>query len=173
MGGWFPSPILPPRWALRFRRGIRLQQGTMQMTFSDMIQAAAQFESDREIVKEIYRRWPNIRVKFLDPDRIANLTDKPFMICEVTPDGKEHVVFMCDYLDNRVIKQLEMNDQEHVDLEAIFERETARMEKEEADRKAEKDGEVQDLLLSGVKHFNKGKLKFRYTDEHGDKKVVG
>lgn len=141
--------------------------------FEEMMMAAHQVEKDVAVVKEIYDRWPNIRVKYLDPDYLADVHDKPFMICEVDERGNEHIIFTCDALDGRVLEQLKRNDQANVDLEAIFERETQKMEREEASRRAEADAITQDLVEVGIRHFNKGKMKYRWTDEFGDKKVVG
>lgn len=135
--------------------------------------AAKQVEKDVAVVKEIYDRWPNVRVKYLDPDHVALPNDKPFMICEVDEHGNEHIIFTCDALDARVLEQLKRNDAAHVDLEAVFEREMQKVQREEASRQAEEEGKALDLLEVGIRHFNKGKLKYRFTDEYGDKKVVG
>ena len=141
--------------------------------YEEMMLAANQVEKDVAVVREIYDRWPNVRVKYLDPDHVAMPNDKPFMICEVDEQGNEHIIFTCDALDGRVIEQLKRNDSHNVDLEAIFERETQKVQREEAGRQAEIDGATQDLVEVGIRHFNKGKMKYRWIDEYGDKKVVG
>ena len=138
----------------------------------EMLLAANQVERDVAVVREIHDRWPNVRVKYLDPDHVAMPNDKPFMICEVV-EGVEHIIFTCDALDGRVIEQLKRNDAHHVDLEAVFRREEEKVAREEAYREEQADGEVQDLIEVGIRHFNKGKLKYRWKDEYGDKKVAG
>lgn len=141
--------------------------------FHEMMLAANQVEKDVAVVKEIYDRWPNIRVKYLDPDHVALPNDKPFMICEVDEYGNEHIIFTCEALDGRVIEQLKRNDSHNVDLQEVFEREMQKVQREEAAKQAEEDGKALDLIEVGIRHFNKGKLKYRWTDEHGDKKVAG
>ncbi len=143
-----------------------------QLTYEEMMLAARQVEHDRAVVKEIYERWPNVRVKYLDPDHVAAPNDKPFMVLEVI-EGKEHIIFTCDSLDARVIEQLKRNDQHHVDLEEVFRRETEKIQKAEEYKEEQESGAIQDLVVTGIKHFNRGKLKYRWTDEYGEKKVAG
>lgn len=144
-----------------------------QLTYQEMMLAAQQVEHDRAVVKEIYARWPNVRVKYLDPDHVAAPNDRPFMVVEVDERGGEHIIFTCDAIDERVIEQLKRNDQHHVDLEEVFRRETEKIQKAEEYKEEQESGAVQDLLEVGIRHFNRGKLKYRWTDEYGDKKVAG
>lgn len=139
-----------------------------------MIQTHAQtlFERDFEIVKELYSRFPSIRVKVLDPDRASELTDKPYIITELCQDGVERILMRVDRLDSNLINYLYSIDQEFNDIELAVEKAIQKATKEREAKEAEEANQAQDLVAVGVKHFNKGKLAFRYKDEHGDKKVI-
>lgn len=145
----------------------------MNINDQTILAAQAEFDYNLEIVREIYERWPSVRVKFLDPDKLPDLTDKPFILTELCSDGKERIIFSCDRLDRRVIDYLHSIDQEYNDIQAKMLKAEQDKALSEASKEAEKREAATDLIAVGVKHFNSGKLKFRYTNEHGEKRVVG
>lgn len=134
--------------------------------------ASVQLERDQAIVREIQDRWPNLKVRYLDPDKLAHATDHPFTIWERCADGVERIVYGFDRIGPELIEDLHKMDQAQVNLDEVVRKIEADAAKQAAEKEAEEDGEAGDLLAVGVKHFNSGKLKFRFTDKNGDKKVV-
>lgn len=62
------------------------------------------------IVERVLEYDPNLRVKYLDPDRGGELGDPPYKIFERCPDGHERLVFGVWSLDERVLERLEAAD---------------------------------------------------------------
>lgn len=67
-------------------------------------------EGSYEIVRKIQEYDPNLRVQYLDPERASDLTDAPYRILELCPDGIPRVVFTVWELDERVIERLHRAD---------------------------------------------------------------
>lgn len=134
--------------------------------------AAIQVERDQKIVGEIYDRWPNLRVRFLDPDKASDITDHPFTLWELCPDGQERIVFGFDRIGPELIDQIHSMNQATVDLDEVVRQAEAKFEKESAAKEAEQDGQDRDLIAVGIKHFNSGKLKYKFTNEHGEKRTI-
>lgn len=68
------------------------------------------------IVERIQEYDPNLRIKYLDPDRGGELTDPPYKIMELCPDGHERLVFGVWELDHRVLERLYMADTQRHDI---------------------------------------------------------
>lgn len=58
------------------------------------------------IVRRIMEYDPNLRVQYLDPERASDITDAPYRILEMCPDGIPRVVFTVWELDERVVERL-------------------------------------------------------------------
>lgn len=145
----------------------------MDLNQQVMLVAELMFEDNLKIVREIYDRWPNVRVKCLDPDMFPDLTDKPYLITEICQDGQERIIFGVDELDQRVIDHLHKIDQVNIDPVESLDKIAAKAQKEKEAKQEEDRLARTDLVAVGTKHFLKGKLKFNFTDEDGEKKVVG
>lgn len=74
------------------------------------------------VVAEITRRYPNLRVQYLDPSRAMGVSDAPYQIVERCKDGTDETVLQVWELDNRVLQQLEAINSHTHDLQAIVER---------------------------------------------------
>jgi hypothetical protein len=79
--------------------------------------AGVYVESDvLDIVQRIRDYDPNIRVKYLDPDRGGDLGDPPYKIMELCPDGHERLIFGVWSLDERVMVRLFAADTQRHDI---------------------------------------------------------
>lgn len=67
-------------------------------------------EGAYEIVRKIQDYDPNLRVQYLDPARGGDITDAPYRILELCPDGIPRVVFTVWELDERIIERLHRAD---------------------------------------------------------------
>jgi len=122
------------------------------------------------IVSEIKRLWPNLTVQFLDPDR-AGLSDPPYRIVEHTINGPVQVMALWS-LDSTVLDKLHMSNSQRVDIEALVDKENAKVKAAEKAKAEEENSQGADIAASIMNHFNHGKLEFNYTNEHGEKRVV-
>lgn len=122
------------------------------------------------IVEEINFRWPSLTVQYLNPER-ANIGDAPYRIVENTPNGP---MFVCSVweLDRRLIDRLHLMNSANVDVVKELEKHNAKVKKAEQAKAEETLGEGADLARSAVEHFGKGKIKFEYTNDAGQKRVV-
>jgi hypothetical protein len=104
------------------------------------------------IVQRIMDRWPNLTVKYLDPDQASDITDTPYRIVELSPDGFERVVFGCWTLDETVIQKLEASDTHSIDIMAAVDKANAKVRADQAkaweDRKAVENELVTSVLNS-------------------------
>lgn len=73
-------------------------------------------EDTLRIVQRVMEYDPNLRVKYLDPDRGGELNDPPYKIFELCPDGHERLVFGVWDLDERVIERLWAADTQRHDV---------------------------------------------------------
>lgn len=72
------------------------------------------------IVERIQEYDSNILVQYLDPGVHGELTDAPYRIMELCPDGMLRLVFTVWELDERVLKRLfEADNQKHRILERV------------------------------------------------------
>lgn len=123
------------------------------------------------VVEEIRRRWPNLRVQYLDPSRAADVTDYPYRILELNKRNEWSVVYQCWELDNRVLIALANMDASRVDLDKKFEEEVAKAAKAKKDKEEEVSGATKDVLATGAQVLRK-QSSFSFKDEDGNKHVV-
>lgn len=69
-----------------------------------------------DIVRRIREYDPNLRVKYLDPDRGGEFDDPPYRIMELCPDGHERLVFGVWSLDAQVLERLYLADTQRHDI---------------------------------------------------------
>lgn len=120
------------------------------------------------VVTEINRRWPNLRVQYLDPDSSFGVVEAPYQIIETSEkDGREYVVKQVWELTTETIRELEAINTHNVDLDWVI---------NEANRKARlrQDKEWKDSIAdanekaAAVLRSNKD----RYSLTDGDKKIT-
>lgn len=62
------------------------------------------------IIAEIQRRWPELKIQYLNPDRTSEPGDAPWRIVETCKDGVDRLVCSVWQLDNRVIDRIHAAD---------------------------------------------------------------
>lgn len=74
------------------------------------------------IAAEVNRRWPNLRVQYLDPNAGYGIPEAPYQIIETCKDGVDRPVFQVWELNGEVLTKLEAINTHQVDLDAVIER---------------------------------------------------
>lgn len=127
---------------------------------------------------EIEDRWPNLWVTYLNPDHATSsarlgpcLGDPPFQIWERTKTGPQ-LVFSVWKLDQSVIDRLHLMNGANVDVFAEVEKNNAALRRKAQQEAEESFAEGSDQARSALSHFAKGKIEFKYTNEHGEKRVI-
>lgn len=117
------------------------------------------------VVTEIRDRWPDLTVKYLDPDQHADLTDTPYIIV----DSQGRKVMGIWQLDRRVIDQLALRDKSARELHQLVtcEEEKARKEREAAKREDRE--EAKDIMLHV---FKSPKGSYSFKNPETDEKVI-
>ena len=123
------------------------------------------------VVQEIYRRWPDLKIQFLDPDQHPDLTDAPYRIVHADKNGNEYTVLECWQLDGRIITALEMMDGHKMDLTKLYEAEIEKSRKAAEEKKKETREEIKDILSHTFKS-PKGKYSFRTLDEENKLVII-
>lgn len=123
-----------------------------------------------KIAEEVVERWPNLRIQYLDPDR-ASVGDAPYRVVEYTQNGP---VVVCDVwqLDQSLITKLMMSDASKFDIQKDIEKHNAKVKEAERKKVDEAFAEGADHIKSATEHLRKGKLEFRYTNQHGQKRII-
>lgn len=103
------------------------------------------------IVRRIMERWPNLSVKYLDPNSAPDITDTPYRIVETGPDGFERVVFGCWTLDETVIQRLEAGDTWKVDVLAELELKNKRAKEAEEKKRREEVAAQNEMIVDVLK----------------------
>lgn len=62
------------------------------------------------IVERIMETWPNLKVKFLNPDMMGDVFDAPYVVVETLADGSEAHVLSVWTLDERVMDMIHNAD---------------------------------------------------------------
>jgi hypothetical protein len=71
------------------------------------------------IVHRLQEYDPNLIVQYADPDKV-DITDAPYRVVELCPDGNRRVVLECWALDERVVERIMRADtQKHNILEGV------------------------------------------------------
>lgn len=128
------------------------------------------------IVREINRRYPELTVQYLDPDRVESLTDKPWRIIEERSDGKGYaVVLEVNSLDQRVLDMLDQMDQQKHDVVLDMETRNSHVKQMREKYWNEVRDENKDIMVSAYKS-PKGTYKLPnglvLTDDPTRKSVV-
>lgn len=58
------------------------------------------------VVRKLQDYDPNIRIKYLNPEARAEISDAPYAIFELCPDGIERLIFTVFELDDRILQRL-------------------------------------------------------------------
>ena len=104
------------------------------------------------IVQAIQEYDPNLRVKYLDPDRGGELGDPPYKIFELCPDGHERLVFGVWSLDDRVLERLWAADTQRHDIPARLAQHNAKVRQDSARRfREEQLGEAHEMVVAVVR----------------------
>lgn len=86
-----------------------------------LIEVAAGVYVERDalmIAEKINEYDPNLRLKYCE--RPSSLSDAPYKLIEICPDGHERIVFDIWELDDRVIEKLYAADTQKFDINAIL-----------------------------------------------------
>lgn len=63
------------------------------------------------LIMEIHRLHPTLRVRYLNPNHPAvNVSDPPYQIVEILPNGSEALVFSCWNLDSDILGRIALYD---------------------------------------------------------------
>ncbi len=119
------------------------------------------------IVEKIREYDPNLCVQYLDPDVYSSLTDAPYRIMELCPDGNLRLVFSVWQLDERVLEKLYASDTFRHNILAELDKSNAKVKEAEQRRYREEMEEGMDI----AKHVLKSP-KNSYTFIEKGKKVT-
>lgn len=127
---------------------------------------------------EIESRWPNLWVTYLNPDTPTTakrvgpcLGDAPFIIWERTQQGPRQVMSVWQ-LDQSVIDKLHLMNSANVDVLAEIDKHNDKLRRDMERENEEMLAEGRDMSASALSHFGKGKIEFKYTNDHGEKRVI-
>lgn len=113
-----------------------------------LVELAAGVYVDRDvldIVERIREYDPNLRIKYLDPDRGGEFDDPPYKIMELCPDGHERLVFGVWCLDASVLERLYLADTQRHDILAGIAKNNARAQAELQRRYEEERDEAREM----------------------------
>jgi len=117
------------------------------------------------IVSEIHDRWPDLTVRYLDPDRFPDLTDSPYIIV----DSQGRKVMGVWELNRSVINQLALRDKSARELHQLVTREEEKAKKEREAAKREDREEAKDIMLHV---FKSPKGTYSFKNDHDEKVVI-
>jgi len=119
------------------------------------------------VAAEISRRWPNLRVQYLEPGSSFGVTEAPYQIVERGKNGKEYVAMQVWQLDSSVIKRLEAIDTNYVDIDAVVTRANENAKREQRRLEQESMHEAHEKFAAVVRS-----PKDTYVVTDGDKKIT-
>lgn len=105
-------------------------------------------EDTLRIVERIREYDPNLRIKYLDPDRGGDLGDPPYKIFELCPDRFERLVLSVWSLDERVLERLWAADTQRFDILAKLDRVNNQARENEQRRYREEREEAHEMAVS-------------------------
>lgn len=121
------------------------------------------------VVAEIQRRWPNLRIQYLDPDSTVDLVDAPYQVVEKDRAGVDRVIKQVWSLDSSLIDDLAMFDSfAGFDLQAHLDKADAKKRKVETDAWEERKGQMRELTTDLSKST---KDTWTFVDPETEKKV--
>ncbi len=113
------------------------------------------------IVERLHHYDPALRVKYLAVD--GSVTDAPYALFELCPDGFERLVFHIWELDERVLEKLYQADTFCHDILANLDKKNQEAKKAEQRRYREEQDEVKDIVEHIIKS-PKGSYSFKDKD---------
>lgn len=112
------------------------------------------------IVEKIREYDPNLRVQYLDPQKFEDITDAPYRIVEVCPDGEVRPVFSVWTLDETVLEKIYLADNQKHDILAAIDGKNLLVKKDKERRYQEERDEAKDIIVHVLKS-PKGKYSFK------------
>lgn len=117
------------------------------------------------IVEKLQEINPNLVVLCLDPAVASDITEAPFIVCELVGD-QVYKIFDCWQLDDTVVERVRMSDTHKIDvLEALAQKELAK--KREAEYEASQQREANKELVTAI--IDSRKSSFSFEKEDGTK----
>lgn len=134
-----------------------------------LIEIAAGVYVERDtlrIAEKIQEYDPNLRLKYCAENQ--RLTDAPFKLVEICPDGIERVIFDIWELDERVLERLYNADTKKFDINNMLD--TANLKAKEAQERRYKDiqGEAHEIADS---IFKSSKDTYKFTEPYTGKRL--
>lgn len=112
----------------------------------------------------IAERWPELRIMYLDPSRVAEVNDPPYKIVEKCKDGNYREVMRVWQLDYSVIRRLELADTHSVDVEALLDGLVAKEQAKTKAKYSEANEQIKDIAVSAL---TTPKKKYTFKTENG------
>ena len=107
-------------------------------------------EDTLHVIRQIMEYDENLRVKYLRPG-VGNITDAPYAIFEVCPDGLERLVFTVWELDGRVMERLYQADTQKHNILARLDHVNGQARREQRRRFREMMDEAADITKHVIK----------------------
>lgn len=120
-------------------------------------------------VRKIQEYDPNLRVKYLAQH--GTVTDAPYAIFELCPDGIERLVMYVWQLDDRVMERLYAADNQRINILKALDDHNTKVKADEKRRYREEMEEAKDIV-EHVIASPKGTYSFNTQDEISEKKVT-
>lgn len=98
------------------------------------------------VIKKLQEYDPNIRVKYLNPEARQEVSDAPYAIFELCPDGLERLIFSTWELDDRVLQRLYAADNVKNNILQNITDNNAAIKEAQTQRYREKSLEVVDVM---------------------------
>lgn len=129
--------------------GLRGVDDTVHKRLVDLGNGVLVEEDVNNVVEKIRNYDPNLIVQYLDPARATDLTDAPYRIMELCPDGLTRPVMQVWELDDRVIERIHDLDKHRVDILAQLDATNAKARQAEQ-RRYKQEIEAVSEMVRGV-----------------------
>lgn len=121
-----------------------------------MLQEGVYVERDvLNVVQKIHDYDPNLKVKFLDPDKFGDVFESPYILVETLPDGSEQAVMSIWELNDSILELIvgmDLARRHHAtDFLTEMDKVNAAAEKEQKRLQKEKDDAIQELVSDVLK----------------------
>ena len=117
------------------------------------------------IAEKIKEYDENLEILCLDPDRMDNINEAPFVICCRRPDGTLYRIFEAWKLDDTVVERVACADNHRFSLNDRYESLKAMEEKLKQDRYKDKMLENADIVAAAVRNRTSS---FKFRNDEGD-----
>lgn len=94
---------------------------------------------------------PNLRLKYLPPES-SSMSDAPYALFELCPDGHERMVFTAWTLDDRILDRIKFADTGKNDVMARLEANNAKVRAANEQRYRDRIAEKHDIFKHAFKH---------------------